>query len=239
MSDYYKPGKRMVFRRKLNQQEEHDEQLKQINQKQVIKENAKSLDRGEDKKYLQAFLDSMRHQEHNKKTLFHRFTKEFKDYNDNKIMNNLTWTQNEREAKKRESYNFFPFTHGDKIEEDRARQKEIATEELRDKLRRGVRVTARNKLSQSFYKENSPLCSLDSSRGDDNQFRRIKDMASLESVTGRVPVRYTTAYPAFMKPSKHYPYRRLNDTHVEKVMQQAIKRVEDTIKSNEKQAENG
>ena len=46
------------------------------------------------------------------------------------------------------------------------------------------------------------------------------------SINGKVPVKYISDYPAFLKPNKHYPYRRLNDSHVETVMQAALERYE-------------
>jgi len=57
----------------------------------------------------------------------------------------------------------------------------------------------------------------------------------MKSLNGKVPVKYVTGYPAFLTPFKQYPYRRLNDAHVENAMQSAIKRFEDEIKSKEKE----
>jgi hypothetical protein len=47
-----------------------------------------------------------------------------------------------------------------------------------------------------------------------------------KSVNGKLPVKYLADYPMFLKPNKHYPYRRLNDTHVENTMKDALNRYE-------------
>jgi hypothetical protein len=50
-----------------------------------------------------------------------------------------------------------------------------------------------------------------------------------------MPVKYVADYPTFLKPNKHYPYRRLNDTHVESVMQTALERYETELVGIEKE----
>jgi len=67
----------------------------------------------------------------------------------------------------------------------------------------------------------------------------MKHLSEWESVSGRMPIKYTSAYPVFMKPAKPHAYRRTNDTHVEKVMQDAIKRVENQIQAREYEACDG
>jgi len=57
----------------------------------------------------------------------------------------------------------------------------------------------------------------------------------MKSTNGKVPVKYVTSYPAFLTPFKQYPYRRLNDTHVENTMQVAVKRYEEDLRSKEKE----
>jgi hypothetical protein len=56
-----------------------------------------------------------------------------------------------------------------------------------------------------------------------------------QGFSGRMPARYTSEYPVFLKPNKHYPYRRLNDSHVETVMQSALERFEKELVSIEKE----
>jgi hypothetical protein len=60
------------------------------------------------------------------------------------------------------------------------------------------------------------------------------DFVNAVSVNGKVPVKYMSQYPIFLKPNKHHPYRRLNDTHVETVMQEALQRYEQTLVNNQK-----
>lgn len=45
-----------------------------------------------------------------------------------------------------------------------------------------------------------------------------QDFHKTVSINGKMPVKYIADYPAFLKPNKHHPYRRLNDSHVETVM---------------------
>jgi hypothetical protein len=45
-----------------------------------------------------------------------------------------------------------------------------------------------------------------------------KDFGGNASINGKVPIRYISDYPSFLKPNKHYAYRRLNDSHVETTM---------------------
>ena len=61
------------------------------------------------------------------------------------------------------------------------------------------------------------------------------DLQGMKSVNGRVPIKYVTGYPAFLTPFKQYPYRRLNDTHIENVMQSAVKRYEEDLRKVEKE----
>lgn len=53
------------------------------------------------------------------------------------------------------------------------------------------------------------------------------------STRKEAPESFKSAYPKFMEPHKHYPYRRLNDTHVEKVMQDAVRRIDEDLKNQE------
>ena len=132
---------------------------------------------------------------------------------------------------KHETFNFFPFTHGDKIEDRRAIQKKQARLELKHKLMKRARVSKQERGRRSIiYKNVTPVLDKDDSIPNLNSKAKVKDVLNSESITRRVPVKYMTAYPTFMKPAKHHPYRRLNDTHIETTMQDAIKRVEADIK---------
>jgi ribosomal protein S20 len=50
-----------------------------------------------------------------------------------------------------------------------------------------------------------------------------------------MPFKFLTNYPKFLRPSKHYPHRRLNDKHVESVMKSALHRFEKDLKDKEKE----
>lgn len=119
MSDYYKPGKRLVIENRMTSVDVHEAQLRQINQKRAEINNYRTLDQGEDKKYLQEFLNTVKQQDHSKKNLYEKMTQEFKGFNDKQVASNEVWKQLQNTHKKKEKYNFFPFTHGDKIEKDR------------------------------------------------------------------------------------------------------------------------
>lgn len=140
------------------------------------------------------------------------------------------------DQKKSESYNFFPFTHGEKVEDARAKQKERARIELKKKLLNKTKFSRRENGSRSFFKDLTPMTSANTSKEAGVDLSKLHDAMSVESVNKRVPIKYMTAYPKFMKPSKHYPYRRLNDTHIENTMQSAVKRVEDDVKARENKA---
>eukprot|EP00117_Sycon_ciliatum_P000125 scpid95411/ scgid6312/ len=101
---------------------------------------------------------------------------------------------------------------------------------MKSKLMEGS-SDSRRPTSTSFHVEGtSPLGNLNFKNIKTRRKRKERDIKSLEAVSGKVPIRYTTAYPTFLKNSKHYPYRRLNDTHIEHTMQHAVKRIEDDIK---------
>lgn len=117
--------------------------------------------------------------------------------------------------KLKEKYCYFPFTHGDEIEKRRVYQKESLKNELKDKMSQSVNGGSASKQSGRY------------SNGNSSTFH------AMPSVNGKVPVNFVTSYPLFLKPDKHYPYRRLNDTHVESVMQDALKRYEKDLRSQE------
>lgn len=78
---------------------------------------------------------------------------------------------------------------------------------MRQKLRKSFKANAMKRMSHSFYPQNRD------SIGDQIDLTNanvVEDFQNLESVTGRIPIRYTTATPSFLKPSIRHPYRRLN-----------------------------
>jgi hypothetical protein len=58
------------------------------------------------------------------------------------------------------------------------------------------------------------------------------DMPSLNQ---KVPVKFISEYPKFLRPHKHFAYRRLNDRHVGDVMKTALTRYESELKKKEKE----
>ena len=49
------------------------------------------------------------------------------------------------------------------------------------------------------------------------------------TVNQKLPKNYVVEYPMFLKPSKYYPYRRLEDAHVEETMNSALQRYENEL----------
>jgi hypothetical protein len=81
-------------------------------------------------------------------------------------------------------------------------------------------------------KQSVSNCDISSNGGRYYQTDSFSDMPSLNQ---KVPVKYISDYPKFLMPHKHYPYRRLNDKHVENVMNNALNRYEDDIKKQEQE----
>jgi hypothetical protein len=65
--------------------------------------------------------------------------------------------------------------------------------------------------------------------------RSESEFCAKASVNGKVPVKYLAEYPLFLKPNKHYPCRRLNDSHVERTMKSALDRYEKELLSLERE----
>jgi hypothetical protein len=209
---------------------------KLVKNRALIK-NTKTLAQEEDKKYLQTFLRSTQKEDSYQTTLYEKLKKDIKHFNDQKINDNLNWRRYNRETELGESYNFFPFTHGEQVEVIREQQKDQNRKELSERIKlakKSAKVSRRENLSQSFY---TPVSNNGGFEPDFDEFRRTGDL----SVIGKGQITSSSGAGAltFTQPAKHYPYRRLNDTHVEKVMQAAIRRVEDNIKAKEDRAQKG
>lgn len=142
----------------------------------------------------------------------------------------------------KEKFSFFPFNEGETVERKRAEQKVILNQEMRERSRQIAQMPA--VLSGSKTRENS----LKNREGNSEQMSPgvqtmnmfYSPLASpgaashqLSADRNQVPESFKNVYPKFMEPHKHYPYRRLNDTHVEKVMQDAIKRIEEDVRNYE------
>jgi hypothetical protein len=57
------------------------------------------------------------------------------------------------------------------------------------------------------------------------------------SFNGKVSQDYITQYPQFLKPNKHYPHRRTDDSHIKNAMEVALERYEDDLLKQEKMKE--
>lgn len=228
--NYTKPGKKVFFIQNSDNKEVLDHQLHQINYNKLKKKTEHENERWHDDVLLKSIKISMDKEELKKKQFKDKFKTQYKQYNDNQMIEQLKLKKVNNESKSLEKYNFFPFTHGDEIEKKRIQQKKENTNELRDK----------------YTSENSPIgsngySSLNRSytngfavRSSHNQ-TGSHDFMAMRSFNGKVPVKFVTGYPAFLTPSKHHPYRRLDDTHVENTMQSAVKRYEESLLLKEKE----
>jgi len=50
-------------------------------------------------------------------------------------------------------------------------------------------------------------------------------------MNGKVSTDYITAYPHFLRPNKHYPHRRTDDSHVKNAMEIALEKYENDLMS--------
>ena len=56
----------------------------------------------------------------------------------------------------------------------------------------------------------------------------------INSTMGKVSNEYLASYPHFLKPNKHYPHRRTDDTHIKNAMELALERYENQLVDEEK-----
>jgi hypothetical protein len=244
---YTKPGKKVFFNKRPDHKEVLTHQLHQISYNNLKKKDDVDNVRSQDNELLRSIKFNMNKEEHKKRQLADMFKTQYKVYNDGQMVEQDKLKQLHQQSKFQDKYNFFPYTHGDEIEKKRITQKEQLTTELRERysqansenMSNGVRDAhsviynrtpegrmraSMNKLNQSFT---SGMYSPNRGGTENGDFNGMR------SSNGKVPVKFVTAYPAFLTPSKHYPYRRLNDTHVESVMQSAVKRYEEDLRSKE------
>ena len=245
---YTKPGKKVFFTKRPDNKDVLTHQLQQISYNKLKKRNDYENARSQDNDLLRSIKFNMNREELKKRQMNDVFKTQYKAVNDNQRIDQEKLRKLKLESKYHDKYNFFPYTHGDEIEKKRIEQKELLTQELRDKYSQEYSESATNrrdihsvlyrrspegklkvdthKLNQSFTND---LYSPRNNGSESSQFGVMK------SYNGKVPVKFLTGYPAFLTPSKHYPYRRLNDTHVESVMQSAVKRYEEGLKVKEKE----
>ena len=58
-----------------------------------------------------------------------------------------------------------------------------------------------------------------------------KDSQYNNSMNGKVSTDYITAYPHFLRPNKHYPHRRTDDSHLKNAMEIALEKYENDLMS--------
>mmetsp|Transcript_13178 Transcript_13178/g.24662 ORF Transcript_13178/g.24662 Transcript_13178/m.24662 type:complete len:310 (-) Transcript_13178:37-966(-) len=109
--------------------------------------------------------------------------------------------------KRQETYDYFPFTHGDQIEQYQ--------EELKKSLLSEMNA------SVAIASANSP----------------VKAHVEPTSVVTKMPISHYTEYPVFLRQDEYHPVRRIEDTHVNVTMQEALKRYEDNIVKLEQEQE--
>jgi len=223
---YIRPGKKVFFNKRLNNKEVLNHQLQQINYNIKKRENDYESERKQDNEILRAAKMKMMKEQAEKQEHEYVFKNDYKLINENKQIENKNKKRMLSESKKFETYNFFPFTHGDEIEKKRILQKQQLTEEVRNKSQ--ASHSDRKMMARSFT---------DGYRSDGYRSFDKTGFNSMKSTNGRIPVKYMTGYPAFLTPFKQYPYRRLNDTHVESVMQSAVQRYEESLKNIKKERE--
>lgn len=228
---YTKPGKKVFFNKRLDNKDVLQHQLEQINYKQMKTKNDHDNDRSQDNELLKTIKENMNKEEFKKRQFNDIFKTHYKLYNDNKRIENENIKKFQLESKNDEKYNFFPYTHGDEIEKKRIEQKDLLTEEVREKYSKAnslVTPSAHQRFNHSFTNGMYP--------GSSSPGQTLSsEFTGMKALNGKLPVRYVTGYPAFLTPFKQYPYRRLNDNHVEQAMQGAIKRFEEDIKAKEKE----
>ncbi|CAG9325599.1 unnamed protein product [Blepharisma stoltei] len=99
-----------------------------------------------------------------------------------------------KEERNKESYDYFPFTHGDALEQKQREIKEEWQKEM-NQVREKSSSKARSKLSDS----------------------------------------YIAQYPVWLKQDEYAPIRRINEDHVEIVMDQALQRYEEQLQKIEEE----
>lgn len=230
--DYTKPGKKVFFDKRLDNKEVLQYQLEQINYKGLKNKNDYDNERDQDKNLIKSIKDNISKEEFKRRKFNELFKTNYKMYNDNKLIENENSKRLFLEAKNAEKYNFFPFTHGDEIEKKRINQKNQLTEELRDKY---SRVNSESSAREKALMGSSFTHGMYSTGGISPNQTLNSELLGMKSTNGRVPVKYISGYPSFLTPFKQYPYRRLNDTHVENTMQSAVKRYEEELMAKQQE----
>lgn len=110
-------------------------------------------------------------------------------------------------GKKMEKYDYFPFTHGYEIEQ---KQKEL-NKRRKDDMNQLYKTQDMRRVAKN--QKNLTI-------GD------VSEISLSDGNPRAIPLSFYADYPIFLKPHKHYPYRRMKDEHVEDVMNDALQRYE-------------
>jgi hypothetical protein len=228
-------SKRMFFKSKLNEKDVFKENINLIGQKVEHKKLHSLISQKNDVEYIDDMDDYNQHEKYMDQLVKEKFKHDYTEYNANKAKIKQKLTDKNFNIRRQENFEFFPFTEGEKVEQGRIEQKKELNRELRDREKqmkmpkinrtsasrdtRRYRSTINTRRHSPGVKVNNLLSpTINSSVG----FNMVDNNGGSSVVN--------TPYPKFLENHKHYPYRRLDDTHVENVMQDAIKRVEDQVK---------
>lgn len=226
-------AKRMFFVNKQTEKDVFNANLAMISQKEKVKK-VKTLAVNEDEDEEESLLENKVQQ----------IKEEYTAYNVSKAKEKQMMKSVAFHAKKKEKYSFFPFTEGEKVEKRRTDQKINLTKELRERSRQQKDSNTlsqtnkpRSKRNSSFVKSNdqTPL----SKFNRDEILSQNADFSCLNSSfypngQRQAPESFNSSYPKFLEPHKFHPYRRLDDSHIEKVMNDAVKRVEEQVNNVKK-----
>lgn len=227
-------SKRMFFKAKYNEKDVFNENITLIGQRAEQKKLHTLLSKQNDKEYLCDMEEYNQHEKNMEQIVKQQFKQDYTDYNSGKAKIKQKLIEHSFQARRQEHFEFFPFTEGEGIENYRAEHKKELNKELREKSRQLTMPKILDRTGHSRakgrYKStiNSQGYSPKSEAIVNNLF--TSTMNSSGGFNMNVPNSIDTSYPKFLEPHKHYPYRRLNDTHIENVMHEAVKRVEDQVK---------
>lgn len=228
-------AKRMFFRNKQTEKEVFDDNVVLIAEKEQRKQIQTLRDKTE-----QAFA-AKDYETMNEEARINFLKKiptkeEYTAYNLNKARQKTQKEEEQFKAKQMEKYSFFPFTEGEGVEQRRAIEKINLNKELRESRQMAARTSHGAKRSKSKMASNSF-----NGHGGGSPFSnvRLEDLVSQKITPSNSSVHrdgqrdppdsFNSSYPKFLEPHTFHPYRRLNDTHIEKVMNDAVKRVEQQV----------
>jgi len=217
----YRFGKKMVIDNKHTDKTIMEEQLKQIYEKNAKKQDDKLQLREEELRgYFNLKNDIDRDKKEREIELINKrkdFLKAIDDLKQQKAQiskldkdNSLTY-----------QYNYFPYTHGDKIEKNREEINNMLKSDLKDFMhRKRTNPIKDNSSNRSSFGSNGLIMSRqgNSSLGSGQKQRSVSSAYNHEGDSN-----------VFLKPHKEHYYRLLTDKHLEDNNKKALKRYEDEL----------